>query len=261
MRGHCDVIARLWRLSAFHTRQFLRVPYFVELMVVSALVSGGAQRLAVHAWDGDPYAAFIRTGAIGMWTTVTAAGGIIRFERFKGTLIHHFASRIGARLSLAALVLSVALASILAYAISLVVWLPPGPGHLPIGTLIPRIPVLLLGVLLACVGAFGVALVIASVFVLTPNAGVYEPLLLIPLFLLSGAFGAPEGAVGSFAMCVSPTMRILSLMSQHDPDVSAVAASTALGTLSAAAWVLLGLLLLGHFTRIARTSQLTDFTA
>lgn len=254
-------IARLWRLSVFHTRQFLRVTYFIELMTVSTVVSGIAQRLAVYAWDSDPYAAFIRTGAIGMWTTVTAAGGIIRYERFKGTLVHHFISRIGARLSLAALVLAVAISSILAYFIALVIWLPPGPGNLPFELVFSRAPILLLGIVVTCAAAFGVALVVAALFVLTPNAGAYEPLLLMPLFLLSGVFGTPPGIAGWILKFVSPTMRILDVMSAPGSDLGLLTFSVCLAVISAAAWILLGLFLMGRFTRMTRTAQLAEFTA
>lgn len=261
MRRIPFTILCLWHLCVFHTRQFLRVTYFIQLIIISTAVSGIAQRLAVYAWDSDSYSAFIRTGAIGMWTTVTAAGGIIRYERFRGTLVHHFISRIGPRLSLAALIFSIAISSMLAYFIALCIWIFPGAGNLSFEPVYSRIPSLLIGIIITCAAVFGVALVVASLFVLTPNANAYEPLLLMPLFLLSGVFGIPQGISGYLLMYISPTMRILDIMSYPQDNLFQMTVTLSLALLSALGWIFLGLSLLSRFTKIVRTAQLAEFLA
>ena len=65
---------RMLRMLAFQFRQFISVPYFVQLMLVATLTTPLIQYLAQRAWGGvDPTAAWLRGGSIGMWTTVTAA--------------------------------------------------------------------------------------------------------------------------------------------------------------------------------------------
>ena len=79
---------RMLRMLAFQFRQFISVPYFVQLMLVATLTTTLIQYLAQRAWGGvDPTAAWLRGGSIGMWTTVTAAAGIVGFERFKGGFV------------------------------------------------------------------------------------------------------------------------------------------------------------------------------
>ena len=47
-------------------------------MLVATLTATLIQYLAQRAWGGvDPTAAWLRGGSIGMWTTVTAAAGIL----------------------------------------------------------------------------------------------------------------------------------------------------------------------------------------
>lgn len=108
-----------------------------------------------------------------------------------------------------ALVLSVAIASILAFATALPIWLVSGPGRVPFQMLLHELPQLLVRIIIICISACGVALIIASLFVLTPHASAYEALLLMPLFLISDIFGIPGGPIGTLMMWASPTMRIL----------------------------------------------------
>lgn len=89
-----------------------------------------------------------------------------------------------------ALVLSVAIASILAFATALLIWLVPGPGRVPFQMLLHELPQLLVRIIIICISAC-------------------EALLLMPLFLISGIFGVPGGPIGTLMMWASPTMRIL----------------------------------------------------
>ena len=96
---------RMLRMLAFQFRQFISVPYFVQLLLVATLTTTLIQYLAQRAWGGvDPTAAWLRGGSIGMWTTVTAAAGIVGFERFKGTLVQLVIAPIGALKAVASVV-------------------------------------------------------------------------------------------------------------------------------------------------------------
>ena len=85
--------ARQLRLMGFSLRQFLTVPYFIQLLISTVLGSVILQALAVHAaaqssegHSVDPTLAWTRAGIMGMWSVCIVSAGIINFERFRGTL-------------------------------------------------------------------------------------------------------------------------------------------------------------------------------
>lgn len=87
--------ARQLRLMGFSLRQFLTVPYFIQLLISTVLGSVILQALAVHAaaqssegHSVDPTLAWTRAGIVGMWSVCIVSAGIINFERFRGTLVY-----------------------------------------------------------------------------------------------------------------------------------------------------------------------------
>ena len=94
---------RQLRMTAFHIRQFVSVPYFVQVMAVTAAITALVQYLAVRAWGAvTPAQGWTRAGVIGLWSTATCAAGVIGFERHKGTLVHLVMAPVGALRSLRA---------------------------------------------------------------------------------------------------------------------------------------------------------------
>ncbi len=174
---------RQLRMSAFHVRQFVSVPYFIQLMVTTTLATALVQFLSFRAFGTmSATQGWVRAGIIGMWTTATCAAGIIGFERYKGTLVYLVSAPIGALRSLAAVVASAGSFGLAAFPVAWVTWAlcsasvtftAPSWGFA-------------CGVLLLWIGYLSVSFVIAALFVLTPNAISYEGLLLVPMFLASG---------------------------------------------------------------------------
>lgn len=180
-------MTRQLRMMGFHIRQFIGVPYFIQVMVVATVTTTLVQFLAFRAWHSiNPTVGWVRGGAIGLWSTATCAAGILGFERHKGTLVHLVLAPVGALRSLAAVVsaaasfgllalpLSWATWALLSWSLDASGWVWPSPGALAAGTL------------MLWLGAVCLSLVVAALFVLTPNAIAYEGLLLVPVFLLSG---------------------------------------------------------------------------
>lgn len=209
------MIARQWRLMRFHLVQFIKVPYFVSLMVVSTLSVLAVQALALYAWGGDPWVAWVRSAIIGMWTTTTAAAGILGFERFKGTLVHVVIARVSVFQPLTAVVSAASVFGLFAFALSWASWgliwagSDVGWGHSPLSA--ASFPLLVLYLWVTCLV---VSFVVAAIFVLTPNAITYEGLLLVPVFLLSGLVFTttslpPVVAVGHRFIPFSAPARIL----------------------------------------------------
>lgn len=174
---------RQLRLSIFLLRQFMSVPYFILVMVMTTVATTLVQFLSFQAFGQiSTTQGWMRAGIIGMWTTSTAAAGIIGFERHKGTLVYLVGAPIGAWRGLAAVVSSAASFGLAAFPVAWLTWallsgtwdFTPWRWQLP------------LSIGLLWVGCTSISFVIAALFVLTPNAISYEGLLLVPMFIASG---------------------------------------------------------------------------
>ncbi|XCB31066.1 ABC transporter permease [Arcanobacterium hippocoleae] len=171
----------------FQIRQFISVPYFIQLMVISTLTALIVQWLAWQAWGAvRPADAWTRAGMIGLWTTCTAAAGIIGFERFKGTLVHLVISPVGALRSCGCVVISAATFGLAAFVIAWSAWAVLTWSFDFDFFTFARFGEVALGVITFWIGAVAMCLLIAAIFVLTPNAITYEGLLAAPIFLFSG---------------------------------------------------------------------------
>lgn len=174
-------------MTLFHIRQFITVPYFVQVMVVTTVTTTLVQFLASSAWSSiSPTQGWVRGGVIGVWTTSTFAAGIIGFERYKGTLIHLVIAPIGALRAIASVVSAAASFGIFAMPLSWVTWaiLSRSINFTPMNQW--KGLNFLGGSILLLIGCLTLSLVIAAIFVLTPNAISYEGLLLVPVFIASG---------------------------------------------------------------------------
>lgn len=178
---------RQLRMTWFQVREFMSVPYFVQVMAVSTISTTLLQWLAYRAWGGNPQMLWIRSGIIGMWTTSIASAGILGFERYKGTLVHLILARINPLRPLAAVVSAASTFGIVSLPLAWATWAlatrSSGFDVAVNGTTIMR---LLLGVLLLWMACLSITFVIAGIFVLTPNAISYEDLLVQPILIASG---------------------------------------------------------------------------
>ena len=178
--------ARQLRLMGFSLRQFLTVPYFIQLLISTVLGSVILQALAVHAaaqssegHSVDPTLAWTRAGIVGMWSVCIVSAGIINFERFRGTLVYLCSGSISPVRVLAAIVSSASIVGLAALPLSWAVWalVTLNPQVTDFSELWPRY---VLGVPLLWVACLSVTFMIAVFFVATPNAIAYEELLLVP---------------------------------------------------------------------------------
>lgn len=180
-------MSRQVRIMWFYVRQFVSVPYFVQLMALTTLAATLTQFLAWRAWQSmTPIDGWARGGTIGTWTTATCAAGIIGFERYKGTLVHLVMAPVGALRVLAAVVCSASLFGIAALPLSWVVW-ALASGSVTFTDLSGwNLARVVAGALMLLVGCVVMSLVVAALFVLTPNAIAYEGLILVPVLIASG---------------------------------------------------------------------------
>ncbi|MBR6459646.1 MAG: ABC transporter permease [Actinomycetaceae bacterium] len=188
------MISKLWnsfasqaRLMWFYVKQFASVSYFIQLMVISTVTVTFVQNMGVRAWGGDPVMLCNRSAIIGLWSTSIAAAGIIGFERNRGTLVHLLVGKISLPRVFFAIVSSASSFGLLAFPVAWTTWILLDGNLDIIAQLSFTQFVWDLGyIFLLWLGAVSVASVVASIFVLTPNAISYEQLLLVPVFILSG---------------------------------------------------------------------------
>lgn len=184
--------ARQLRLMGFSLRQFLTVPYFIQLLISTVLGSVIIQALAVHAaaqssagQTVDPTLAWTRAGIVGMWSVCIVSAGIINFERFRGTLVYLCSGSISPLRVLAAIVSSASIVGLAALPLAWLTW-ALATLNLQVTDFSELWPRYVLGVPLLWVACLSVTFMIAVFFVATPNAIAYEELLLVPVFILSG---------------------------------------------------------------------------
>ena len=201
-------LRRFLRIAGFELRQFAGTGYFVQTVVVATLSASVVQRLGVMAWHSSAYECFLRSGMIGMWTSSISAAGIIGFERMKGTLVYLVSGRQNATVTLLALVSSVSTFSLLAFPISCIVWLIPGNSGIAPMFLLQHLPQLAAGVILLWAATLSITLFMALISVMTPQALVFEGLILVPALFFSGVFAVSSPVyqvLGSGAVFILPT--------------------------------------------------------
>jgi ABC-2 type transport system permease protein len=207
-------------LSGFHSRQLLRTSFFVQL-ALTAPVSFSLLRVlgSMGAGSGVPDSLWFDAAIAGMWATTTTAVGIIGFQRFQGTLEF---------LSVSTLSPGVVFGS-LTTAAAVIGWL-----GLPIGLLLQwalsgSITVTLfqmLGVLAASLACLASACVLAALFVMSRSATAFEPLILVPIWLLCG-----------IVVPLTALPRWLQFIALLHPLTSAVEAGRHMGAGSGIGWI------------------------
>lgn len=223
-------------MMVFHTVQLLRTPFFVQQAIFAPLSFGLLLALGSLGSGMAPGGDLWFFAAVaGLWATTTTAVGLIGFQRFQGTLellaasvrspVAVFGSLCAAAsmIGLLGLPLGILLSLLLTGAIS-ITWLQ------------------CLGYLLALLGCVVSAFLLASLFVLARSATVYEPLILSPIWLLTGII-VP---FAEFPSALKPVAMLL-------PLTSAVSVARSVSPTDAAPWLTVFCVSLGLWLLLART--------
>lgn len=175
-------MTRFFNITWFHLKVYAQNSYFINLMISSTLSLFFLEYIAQFALDGDfSQSIWVRASIFGLWASGTTAAGSIGFQRFQGTLLYLINNPYNEQLSLAAVIAPAASFGLLSFPLAMVVALILG---IPIKISLE----LVVAIIALWLGALVLDLIIASVFVLTKNAIVYEDLLTLPLLFLSGLF-------------------------------------------------------------------------
>ena len=184
---------RQLRLMSFSLRQFLTVPYFLQLLLLSTFGATALQALAAGAWPVDATLAWTRAGIIGTWNMCIVAAGILNFERYRGTFVYLLNGAVNPLRALAAVVSTASIFGLAALPLAWVFWAlctfsVDFTDFTQVGARY------LVGLPLLWVSCLAVTFVIAGFFVATPNAIAYEELLLVPVFVASGVLFTESSA-------------------------------------------------------------------
>lgn len=245
------------RLLRFQLKQFALTSYFVQVLFSVTLISVLMQWLLIYAGDATDDAAalvWIRAACVGAWAVACLSAGILGFQRFQGVLSWLISSPLGAWRTILPLIASLAGIGSLSFAIGALAGLVLG---LPISIASPG--GFVLGLIAYTLGCCAIGSVIALLFLLSPNAITYEPLLATPLVLITGVFGYPESLAPTLhiASLVVPTGSGVQLLlgSVHDGGVDAGLFLTSL--LASLGWFVIASLALRFVLhRVRRTGTL-----
>lgn len=174
------VLRQLTVAGLFQSRQLLRTPFFVQQAIAAPLSFAFLRALGSRGVGTDiPNHLWFDAAVAGMWATTTTAVGIIGFQRFQGTLEH---------LALSTLRPSIVFGSLCAAA-TVIGWLGV-PISMSIQFMLTGSVVLTTHAVVAfafsAIACLVSAFVLASLFVLSRSATAYEPLILAPIWLLTG---------------------------------------------------------------------------
>jgi ABC-2 type transport system permease protein len=197
-------------LTWFHLKLFAQNSYFRTIVFVTTIGYVLMQYVAANAvHDLGNQTIWVRAGIIGTWAAGTSAAGVIPYQRAQGTLAYILDTTKGEAISLATLIIPAACFGLLAFPVA---WLT----SLVLGVSTTGITWILgLGVITLWLSVILLDFVVAGLFVLTPNAMLYESLLLIPILIGAGIYTVPQRyqmvveVLGLFLPMATPVKMIL----------------------------------------------------
>ena len=168
------------RVVGFHLRQLVRNPFFRQQAIAAPacfmllLQSGSWEATSPLADD-----AWSLASVAGLWSTTTTAVGIIGFQRFQGTLEHLSLSALRPGVVFGGLCAAAALLGLAGVPVALAL-------QFCLTQAVGFSATILAGLLLSALACVVAACVLASIFVISRSATAYEPVILTPVWLLSG---------------------------------------------------------------------------
>ncbi|KAB8292684.1 ABC transporter [Bifidobacterium avesanii] len=169
-----DLLADVW----FHMRALWATPFFLQTALLTPFTFS-MFRLIASRWRVAPDLWF-DASASGLWATTTTAVGIIGYQRFQGVLQYQ---AMGVKPAWAVFLPPVAASALIGVAGVPVAW---ATASLFAGRAMMPEAAQLAGLALAALACVASAAALSALFVLSRRAIAFEPLVLTPVWLLSG---------------------------------------------------------------------------
>lgn len=204
---------RLISLIVFHLKQYSKNSYFFVNVILSTATLILFQYIAASIYGETLHdVVWLRSGIFGLWAAGTTAAGIIGIQKWQGTLLYLINNPVSDYISLAAVVIPAATFGLLSLPIAYITV------SLLNGAFLQLTWTHLLYIVLLWIGAVVLDLCIATLFVLTSDAIIYEELISLPILILSGLFALPEsfnGIVNVFEWVIPISLPIQWLFQQE----------------------------------------------
>ena len=183
--------AALPRLCRFQLRNLLSTAFFLQTALATPL-SFALLRIIAGRGSVDP-AVWFDAAVSGLWATTTLATGIIGFQRFQGVLQYLAISPLPAWAVFLPVVAAATLVGLVGLPVAVVATLSFALAHGGLAVAVSVAPAQLFGYLMAVVACCASAAALSCVFVLSRHAIAFEPLILIPVWLLCGIVAPVSG--------------------------------------------------------------------
>jgi ABC-2 type transport system permease protein len=226
------------RQTGFHLRHLLRTPFFVQQAMAAPLSFFCLRALAAGGAGTVPPPDLWATSALaGIWATTTTAVGMIGFQRHQGTLEHLVLSTRQPAVVFSSLCSAATLVGLVGVPLSLVAQ------ALTSGRVTGQ-PATVLGLAAGTVACAASSLLLSALFVSTRSATVYEPLVLTPVWLLTGLV-VPLAALPEWATPVALAHPLTgAVLAAGSDELGTALGWVAVSVLVSAVWSALGLGLL-----------------
>lgn len=177
---------RLLDLFSFHFKLFCKNSYFISVVILSTTTLFVFQYLAAYSQQEPLHqTAWLRAGIFGLWASGTTAAGVIGMQKWQGTLMYLLNNPLSDYISMITLVMPAATFGLLSFVVSYLCTL-----FFQVNVTLSMVDIGY--ILLLWLGATVLDFCIASLFVLTSDAIIYEELISLPVLLLSGMFQLPH---------------------------------------------------------------------
>lgn len=178
------------RMTLFHMRSLLSTAFFLQTALATPLSFALLRIVADHGHAGPTV--WFDAAVAGLWATTTLATGIIGFQRFQGVLQYLAAGVQPAWAVFLPVVAAAALIGVVGLPVAVLATLPFRGGADATGP--SALAAQAAGYLLALVACCASAALLSCAVVLSRHAIAFEPLIMIPVWLLCGIV-APSAAL------------------------------------------------------------------
>ncbi len=178
---------KLINLVYYHWKIYSRNSYFVTLLISTTLSFTSIEFVMASIYNSDLVRnIWLAGGVFGFWNLCVTSAGSINFQKRQQTLTYLVNNEVSDLESILSLLIAPATFGLLAFPISYVYSIMLGnyPSEMSLS--------IILAIILLYIGGIILSLLIASVFILTKNAIIYEKLLVVPILIISGLLVLPN---------------------------------------------------------------------
>lgn len=186
----CLADAVVW-MTWFHMRNLLSTAFFLQTALATPL---SFVLLKIVAAQGHAdLSVWFDAAVAGLWASTTLATGIIGFQRFQGVLQYLAACVQPAWAVFLPVVAAAALIGVSGLPVAVIVTIPFLDGSsVGVSGMFPVVAAQAVGYLLALVACCASAALLSCMVVLSRHAIAFEPLIMIPVWLLCGVVASPD---------------------------------------------------------------------